>query len=146
MPPDVANEPALPQIATGDCGEYWVAYHLTRWGWQVQIVNNMPFDLIAYRTRPDRMLRLQVKSTTGPRKGNARAGYSFCTTGQGGRYNRSDFDAYALVALDLERFVVRPWTPHTRQHVSAHAYFDTQNKPKDTLLKIEQEKYEQKDS
>jgi len=119
--------------SVGAAGESLVRYRLLRWGWNVMLVEEgHPVDLFVYR--PDRQagfLRVQVKSVCGPRKpDHPGSGYAFhvtCRSVRSGRkaaYRQGEVDIFALVALDLERFVLRSYVPQVRKvTVPTHAFY-----------------------
>lgn len=117
--------------AAGTAGECLVRYRLLRWGWQViGQEEGHPIDLLAYSpSRPDAMVRIQVKSVSAPRKpAHPGSGYGFhIVRSMAKRAYGEQIDVFACVALDLERFVWRRGKGK-KIYVPTHAFFGEDGK------------------
>ena len=97
----------LSDLAAGKAGEYLVCAEIILRGHTAFLSEQgLPFDVIA--DVGGRLLRVQVKTTRGPRtipqRANHTSGYLFhikrCGKGGARTYNNGDVDMFALVALD----------------------------------------------
>lgn len=125
----------------GQPAEHLVTYKLLRWGWQaIHIDGKHPFDIIAYKT-PKTLIKIQVKSAlTTNRPNNPGSGYRYSLT-RGSRkkktYEPHDAHLFALVALDIERIVLRRFKPNlTNLQIPTHEFYsDATQQTLETLTK-----------
>jgi len=100
----------LSELDTGKIGEYICALRMLKSGISCQIANFEALDIIAYHE--DRLIRIQVKSSTLKKNGSAPLnGYQF-NLGIGGKQKRvmtsADCDVIALVAIEQEQVIFYP--------------------------------------
>ena len=100
----------LSELDTGKIGEYICALRMLKSGISCQISNFEALDIIAYHE--NRLLRIQVKSSTIKNKGSGKGfGYQF-NLAVGGKQKRhltdADCDIIALVAIEHEQVMFYP--------------------------------------
>ena len=100
----------LSELDTGKIGEYICALRMLKSGISCQISNFEALDIIAYHE--NRLLRIQVKSSTIKNKGRGSGvGYQF-NLAVGGKQKRhltdADCDIIALVGIDHEQVMFYP--------------------------------------